>query len=120
METVCCGVAAALAFIGFVAVIYFIALSFYKPRGNGRYIITIPPDGDRDAISSLIYGAHLRNMLFGDLISDSVIVLDNGLGDETRELIIRLSKEYGSVEICTVGELESSLLRKEKDGTGAS
>ena len=69
-----CGIVAALSFIGFVCIIYFIMLWFYRPKGNSSYIIKIPSKIDRGEAESLIYGAYLKKMIFGDLIFDDIFI----------------------------------------------
>jgi hypothetical protein len=112
------GLVAAFTFIGFISVLYYILLFFFKPKGNGRYIITIPRDADRSTISNLIYGAHMRNLLFGDLVCDDIIILDCDFDDERRRLVKDLSNEYGGVRICTLDELKEGIERKEDNGAG--
>ena len=63
-----CGIVAALSFIGFVCIIYFIMLC-------------------------LIYGAYLKKMIFGDLIFDDIIIDRSELSDEEKELVDILINE---------------------------
>ena len=78
-----CGIVAALSFIGFVCIVYFLMLYFYRPKGNSRYVIKIPPNSDRGTIESLIYGVYFKKMIFGDLIFDD----KSSLSDDEKELI---------------------------------
>lgn len=88
-----CGIVAALSFIGFVCIIYFIMLCFYRPKGNSSYIIKIPSKIDRGEAESLIYGAYLKKMIFGDLIFDDIIIDRSELSDEEKELVDILISE---------------------------
>lgn len=82
-----CGIVAALSFIGFVCIVSFLMLYFYRPKGNSRYVIKIPPNSDRGTIESLIYGVYFKKMIFGDLIFDDIIIDKSSLSDEEKELI---------------------------------
>lgn len=119
LEAIWYGLVAALTFVGFISIIYFVVLCIYKPKGNGRYILVIPEKAKKDEISNLIYGAHMRNMLFGDLVSDEIYVVDCGLDDERKQLVEEVSKEYGGVNVCRIEELADSLYRKDNNGAGA-
>ena len=88
-----CGIVAALSFIGFVCIIYFIMLCLYRPKGNSSYIIKIPSKIDRGEAESLIYGAYLKKMIFGDLIFDDIIIDRSELSDEEKELVDILINE---------------------------
>ncbi len=82
-----CGLVAALSFIGFVCIIYFLMLCFYRPKGNSRYIIKIPPNSDRGEVESLIYGVYFKKMIFGDLIFDEIVIDKSALSDEEKKLV---------------------------------
>lgn len=101
IEAITYGFIAALCFIGFVSIIYYIILYIYRPKKCGTYILTIPENASRHKIGCLIYGAHLRNLLFGDLVCDDVIVFDNGLTDKQINDIHCQAKECGGIEICS-------------------
>lgn len=81
------GIAAALGFIGFVCVTYYIVLCFCKSGGNASCVVKIPKNSDVGAIEKLIYSAYLKKNLFGDLIFDNVVIDDSEL-DESGKLIV--------------------------------
>ncbi len=88
-----CGIVAALSFIGFISVIYFLLLCLYRPKGNSRYVLKIPPNCKRGELESLIYGAYLKKMIFGDLIFDEIAVDKSLLSDEEKQLVDQLISE---------------------------
>lgn len=115
-EAIWYGTVAALAFIGFLALVYFVILSIYKPGGSGRYILVIPEDADKNKISNLVYGAHMRNILFGDLVCDDIYIVDCGLDEEKKRIVKEVSADCGGVKICAAEDLSDCLYRKENDG----
>lgn len=88
-----CGIVAALSFIGFICIVYFLMLYFYRPKGNSRYVIKIPPKSDRGTIESLIYGVYFKKMIFGDLIFDDIVIDKGALSDEEKKLVDILINE---------------------------
>lgn len=76
------GIVAALSFIGFVSILYFLMLFIYRPKGNSRYIIKIPHDTERGKIESLVYGTYFKKLIFGDLVFDEVEFDKSELSDE--------------------------------------
>lgn len=109
IEAVWYGLIAALTFIGFVSVVCLTIMHFYKPKGSGNYILTIPENVSCDEIERLVCGAHLRRIIFGDLICDDVVVAYSGLNEECCQAVARSATEYGLR--CISG--------KENDGSGA-
>lgn len=116
IEALWYGIVAALCFIGFVALVYYIVLSIYRPKKNGEYILTIPTNADRNEIRNCIYGAHLRNMMFADSMSESIIVLDNGLSMKQLDEIAFSQSDCGSVRVLKDYELIEYLKEKAYDG----
>lgn len=88
-----CGVVAALSFIGFITVIYFLLLCLYRPKGNSRYVLKIPPNFKRGEAEALIYGAYFKKLIFGDLIFDEIIIDKSLLSDEEKQLVDKLISE---------------------------
>lgn len=87
------GVVAALSFIGFVCVVLFAILHFYKTGGNSKYIIRIPRSCSAGEIEKLIYGTYLKKSIFGDLIFDSVEFDESELSEDERALIGKIKNE---------------------------
>lgn len=90
-----CGVVAALSFIGFVSIVYYILLFVYRPKGQSRYIIRLGADSEKCEAERLIYGAYIKKLVFGDLIFDEAEIQTDGLSDKDIELIKHLSNELG-------------------------
>ncbi len=88
-----CGVVAALSFIGFITIIYFLLLCLYRPKGNSRYVLRIPPNCKRGEIETLVYGVYFKKMIFGDLIFDEIIIDKNLLSEEEKQLVDLLITE---------------------------
>lgn len=97
MEAVWYALVAALTFLGFVAVIYYIILRVFNPKNCGKYIITIPKNAGKHEINSLLYSAHLRSMLFGDLLFDGITVIDNSADENSSRIVFELAAEYGNM-----------------------
>lgn len=119
IEAVWYGTAAALSFIGFVSLLFLILLNIYRPNEKNQYIIIIDETTDKHEISSLIYSAYLRNLIFGSLFCDGVTVVDCGAGEEIRQLVNGEVKRYGSITVCTSENVISTVTGKENDGSGA-
>ncbi len=90
-----CGIIAALGFIGFVSLIYYILLFAYRPKGQSRYIIRLGDDSEKGEAERLIYGAYIKKLVFGDLIFDEAEIQTDGLSCKEIELIKHLSDELG-------------------------
>ncbi len=90
-----CGVVAALCFIGFVSLIYYILLFVYRPKGQSRYVIRLNGDYEKGEAERLIYGAYIKKLVFGDLIFDEAEIQTDGLSDKDIEPIKHLSEELG-------------------------
>lgn len=88
-----CGIVAALSFIGFICIVYFLMLCFYRTKGNSLYVIKIPPNSDRGTVESLIYGVYFKKMIFGDLIFDDIVIDKSALSDEEKNLVDLILKE---------------------------
>ncbi len=114
IEAIFFGCVAALSFIGFISIIFYIVLFMYRPKKNGLFILTIPKDAKRHKIGDLIYGSHLRNMLFGELICENVVIFDNGLTAKQIKDINLVAKECGGIEICSQEKLIERLIENER------
>lgn len=101
-----CGIIAALSFIGFVCILYFLMLYFYRSKGTGTYVIKIPPNCERGEIESLLYGAYFKKMIFGDLIFDNIEIDKSDLSDSENKLVETL-----------IGEMEIYINLKPKDSS---
>ena len=91
-----CGIVAALSFIGFVSILYFIMLFVYRPKGKSRYIIKIPHDAERGEVEALVYGTYFRKLIFGDLVFDDVEFDKSELSDEEADIANVIIKEMDS------------------------
>lgn len=116
IEALWYGAVAALSFIGFVALIYYIVLSVYKTKKHGEYILTIPSDCTRNELRNLIYGAHIRNMIYTDSAAQKIVVLDTGISDELFKEIALCENDCGKVLILDEKELIKYLRKKADDG----
>ncbi len=118
MEALCYGTVAALTFIGFVFLVYFALLRVYRPKGNGSYVLFVSADLSHDEIISLVYGAYLRNIIYGDLLSNDVFIIDDNLSEEKKVMIKSLSADYGCISFIGSNDIVSFFKRKEKNGAG--
>ncbi len=118
IEALCYGIVAALTFIGFISLVYFAVLHIYKPKENGNYVIFVPEDASYDDIVSLIYGAYLRNIIYGDLLGKDIIIIDDGISDSKKTMIKKLASDYNSVSFINSDNIMSFLKGKENNGTG--
>ena len=110
MEAVWYALVAALTFLGFVSIIFYILLRVFNPKNSAKYIITIPKNACRQEINSILYSAHLRNMLFGDLMFRSITVVNNSRCEENCSLVSELAAEYGNMTVSS---------GKDENGNGA-
>lgn len=116
IEAIWLGLVAALCFIGFVALVYYIFLWIYRPKNCGKYILVLPQNADRNEIRNKIYGAHLHNMMFADSMSDDIVVLDTGLSEKQLKEISYSEHDCGSVTVLKENELTDYLKEKVSDG----
>lgn len=112
MEAVWYALVAALTFIGFVSIVFYIMLKIYNPKQNGKYIINIPENADESEISFLFYAANLRSMLFGNLIFDSITVVSFSQSSSVTEF----AAEYSNINVIT--ESEMIISGKDENGNG--
>ncbi len=91
-----CGIVAALSFIGFVCILYFIMLYVYRPKGNSRYIVKIPSGTKRGDTEALVYGTFFKKLIFGDLIFDSVEFDKSELNDDEKIIVDMIIDEMRS------------------------
>ena len=91
-----CGIVAALSFIGFVSILYFLMLYIYRPKGNSRYIVKFPHDAERGEIEALVYGTYFKKLIFGDLIFDEIRFDKSALSEEEADVADVIIKETDS------------------------
>lgn len=91
------GAIAALSFIGFVTLIYTVLLFVYRPKGCSEYIIRIPKDAGIGEIQRLIYGIHLKRLIFGDLIFDKTRIDSSELSEEEKNCVQQIIDELGEL-----------------------
>lgn len=108
MEAIWYALVAALTFLGFVSVLYYIVLRIFNPKNCGKYIIIIPKNAEKHEINSLLYSAHLRSMLFGDLLFDSITVIDNSNDENSSRIVFELAAEYGNMIVSSGKEKNGS------------
>ena len=113
MEAVWYALVAALTFIGFVSIVFYILLKIYNPKQNGKFIISIPENANENEISFLLYAANLRSMLFGNLVFDSITVVDCSESSQ----VSRLAAEYVNIKVLKKSECMMS--GKDENGNGA-
>lgn len=89
------GAIAALSFIGFVSLIYTVLLFVYRPKGHSEYIIRIPENSGIGEIQRLIYGVHLKRLIFGDLIFDKIKIDFSDLSEEEKNCVKSIIDELG-------------------------
>ena len=111
--------AAALTFIGFVSVLCLVILYIFKSKSKALYIIAVSPETDSGDIPNLIYSAHLRYLIFGNLLCDGVVVIDCGLDEKKRQLVSETASQYSGVSVVRADEFTDCITGKEKDGSGA-
>lgn len=118
IEAVWYGTIASFTFIGFVSLVYFIVLHIFRPKNNGRFILFIPSNSTVEEINSLVYGAHLRNLIYGSLISEEILILDNNFDDDKKKMIVDIAKNYGGIQFINSDNILTIFERKEENGTG--
>ncbi len=118
LEAIWYGSVAALTFIGFVSLVYVAVLHIYRPKGNGNYILYIPESYSIDEVLNQIYGAHLRNLIYGGLICNDIIIVDNNLSEERKLLIKKISEDFSGVNFISLDDITAFFERKEENGTG--
>ena len=118
LEAAWYGAITALTFIGFISLVYFFLLHIYRPKDNGNYMLYIPSDASENDILKLIYGAYLRNLIYGSLICRDIVVFDNCISDERRLLIKKITEDLGGISYVSVKDLTAFFERKEENGTG--
>ena len=97
------------AFIGMIALTYYILLHILSPKKNGEYIIVVPVSPKKEHISALVYSARLRLGLFGGQYRGKVIVLDKGMDNDTKRLCHMMCAENSISQVCNADELANIL-----------
>ena len=115
IEALLYGIAAALAFIGFVFLIILALLHVFRTE-NTEYIIVLDKNTDKEKIQRLVSAAYLRSVIFGGLLSDKVTVIDSGLSEDGRQILSETAAQLSGIRVITADEFT---VGKEKDGSGA-
>ena len=112
LECIWYAFAAAFIFIGMTAVVFMIIIHIFKTSAGGEYIIAIPVTEHDDDIGSVLYSAHMRLAVLGDICRGRVIAVDLGMSEAQKNVCMGIMKECGNMQICKPQELVS-FFRKE-------
>ncbi len=112
LECIWYAFAAAFIFIGMTATVFMIIIHILKTNAGGEYIIAIPVFEGDDDIGSVLYSAHMRLALLGDICRGRVIAVDMGMSEAQKNVCLGIMKECGNMHLCMPQELES-FFRKE-------
>lgn len=92
------------AIIGFVAFVKALIFKIYKPKNKNAYIVLDAQKSNEDIEYTLRSWA-ARIKWLGAAAPDSVIIVDNGLNKESREICRLICRESELFKICTPIEL---------------
>ena len=120
LECIWYGFAAAFIFIGITATVYMIMIRVFKNGADADYIVAIPVTADNDDIGSILYSAHMRLAVLGDVCSGRVIVVDMGMSESQRTLCQGIMKECGNMEICLPQEISDYFTSQERETDGSA
>ena len=99
------GIFASFVLIGVVSISYYILLKILHPRSNGRYIVVIP------ARAGMGYAQRLRSGMLGD--KEAVVILDLGMDEKQIEECRRMCRSCEGLYLCSPGEFEKFVSRKD-------
>ena len=89
------GIFASFVLIGVVSISYYILLKILHPRSNGRYIVA----------------QRLRSGMLGD--KEAVVILDLGMDEKQIEECRRMCRSCEGLYLCSPGEFEKFVSRKD-------
>ncbi len=118
IEAIWYGIIAVFAFMGFLSLIFYLLLYFFKPKADERNLIYIPDYYNDDDIANLIYGAYLRNIIYGGLITKDIFIVGPNIDESKKALLISLSENYSCINFIESKEINSLLIQEEENGTG--
>lgn len=106
--------AAAFAFIGIIAVAYLIMIKLVGMNEKGFFMVVIAAGTDSAEITSVIYSAYMRMLLFGDCTNGKVVAIDCGMDRDCRRVCEKLCRECGNIYIIKPDEVESFIINRGK------
>ena len=104
-ELVCWIILLFFTLLGIAVSIYLLLFRVITPAGKREYLLLMPSDCPGDAVSE-IYAAQLRAELLGHKQCGGVLVILNGMDDETTAQCKAACHACSRVHICTLEELQ--------------
>lgn len=92
------------AILGFVALLNTLIFKIYKTKGKNAYIVLDSKSLSEDTEYTLRSWAQRLNWL-GRCSVENIIIVDNGLSKESREICRMICRENPLFKICTSAEL---------------
>ncbi len=105
MECIWYGFAAAFIFIGMVAAAYLVLLRVCGRGARSGYWIVLPVSAEQGDVGAHLYAAHLRRAALGDLCKGKILVIDQGLDENQKNLCLGIMRACGNMELCTAQEV---------------
>lgn len=103
-EIISAAVLCLFALMGFVALVKYLIFKIYKPKNEDAYIVLNHQENCEDIEYTLrSWAARVRWL--GNAAPDSIIIVDNGLNKEQREICRLICNESEIFKICTPIEL---------------
>lgn len=91
--------------IGFVAFVRALIFLIYKPKNENAYIVFKGNETSPSDIEYTLRSWAARAKWLGRTAPDSIIIVDSGLDDESREICRLICRENELFKICTPVEL---------------
>lgn len=109
IEALWYGFIVSLSFIGFVSILLYILLHTYAPHKNCKNIICLSDDLTENELYRMIYGVYLRRIIFGHLVPDKIIILNNQSDVASVCEMCELKEVFNNFECLTYEELIDKL-----------
>ena len=98
-----------LSVIGIVTVGLYIILRLYSPKGGGKYIIPIDGRITKGEIADRVCKANLVRNIAGSTNDIPVIIVDCQMGEDNRDFVSALCREYTNFRIIDRYELDENI-----------
>lgn len=98
-----------LSVIGIVTVGLYVILRLYSPKSVGKYIITMDENITKGEIADRICKANLVRCVAGSTNDVPVIIVDCNMGDDNRNFVSTLCREYTNFKIIDRQELDENI-----------
>lgn len=116
IEALWYGVVAVFTFFGVISFLCLLLLVFFKPDGSIELKIHIFNDTCTHDIHRMLYGAYVKNLIFGNLLYNGCVAVCHGLDKNKFDYVRALSAEY-FVKLEIIDKLTDSGSGKETDGS---